>query len=148
MIDAHQRKPHWSFWLIAVLAVVWNAGGAFDYIMCQFEVAFYIDAAAEASPEAAAWLAEMPSWRVGLWAFGVWGGMAGAVLLLVRRSLSIVVYQISIAAIVIGLIADFAVLGVGSLYAGGQGAMIAIILVLSFVQLFYAVRQRRVGVLS
>ena len=66
-------------WIVGVLSLVWNAGGAMDYLMTKLEVASYL----EALPEAALRMVqEAPLWFQVSWAVGVWLSVAGSLLLL------------------------------------------------------------------
>ena len=75
------RRP-WHLWLVGVLALLWNSMGALDYTMTQTRNADYLSSA---SPEQLAWVYAQPAWVDAAWAIGVWGGLAGAALLLLRR---------------------------------------------------------------
>ena len=137
----------WWFWLASVLFVIWNAGGAYDYLMIHTDNPAYLAKAAEAAPEAVAYLDEMPAWRVVLWALAVWGGFAGSVLLLLRRDLAVGAYLVSLAGLGGGLLADMTVLGIADMYGGAQLVMTGAILVGAVVQLWFARFARRAGFL-
>ena len=86
-------KLPWHFWAVGILALVWNGFGATDYLMTQLENRgwFAFMGMDEATTDVAlAWIAAQPAWMSALWALGVWGGLAGALLLLVGAAGSFV----------------------------------------------------------
>jgi len=41
MSDSHVKTPIW-FWILAVIAVLWNAMGAWDYSATQLRLEWYL----------------------------------------------------------------------------------------------------------
>ena len=58
-------------WIVAVLATIWNAFGAFDYVMTQTRNEAYL---ANFTDPQRAYFESFPMWMEATWAFGVWGG--------------------------------------------------------------------------
>jgi len=89
-------KPHWSFWVIAAMALIWNAMGAVNWVT-QIAAPDL-----EAMPE---WwrevVASRPLWAVLAMAVAVFAGMLGAVLLLQRRQAAVLVFSVSLAGTVL-----------------------------------------------
>lgn len=81
-----------SFWIIAVLALLWNSGGAFDYTMTQTQNAAYMASFSEAQLE---FFYGFPAWVIALWAIAVWGGVLGSICLLLRRSIATPIFLVS-----------------------------------------------------
>ena len=72
----------WHFIPVGIIALLWHAGGALDYLLTQIDYAPYT------SQVPAEWLAYfdfLPIWVTAAWAVGVWGGLLGAILLLMRE---------------------------------------------------------------
>ncbi len=147
-IDDHpdgRTRPHWSFWLIAVLAVAWNAFGAYDYLMTQFGGRDYLEQML-AEEQVEAYLA-MSSWAVGAWALAVWSSVLASLALLLRRTWAVPLFGLSLLAMLVSffhqlvLMGDLARQGIGA--AIFPGAIVAIgVFLLSF-----AIRQSRAGIL-
>ena len=137
----------WWFWLVAGLAVLWNLGGAADYLAFSYGHEAYVAKAREAAPEAAAFLEEMPAWRVALWAIAVWFSLAGALLLLFRRHLAVGAYLVGLVGILAGLFLDLTVLRVGALYGGLQLVMSVAVVFGAVFQVWFARRARLTGIL-
>jgi len=66
---ARVRTPV-HLWVVGVLALLWNAMGAFDYLATQFKLEFYVK---QFTPEQLSYFYGFPAWAVAGWAFGVWG---------------------------------------------------------------------------
>ncbi len=88
----------WHLWVIGVIALLWSAMGATDYVMTQTRNEAYMS---EFSPKQLAFFDGIPAWVIAAWAIGVWGGVIGALLLLFRRPIAVWVFLASLLAIVV-----------------------------------------------
>jgi len=81
-------KAPWHLWVLGIVSLLWFAGGANDYVMTKTENAAYLGMAADnmgVSVETIlAYFNDYPAWATVCWALGVWGAVAGALLLLLR----------------------------------------------------------------
>ena len=91
------RTP-WHLWVVGVVAFLWNAIGAFDYVMTESRNAAYMSAF---TPEQLAFFYGFPAWVIAAWAIAVWGGVLGALILLLRRRLAVSVFLVSLIAMVV-----------------------------------------------
>lgn len=78
-------KVPWHLWVVGGLAVLWNALGGYDFIMTATQNAAYLK---RYPPEMLDYWKNMPVWLWGLWAIGVFGGLAGSLALLLRRRIA------------------------------------------------------------
>ena len=85
-------------WIVGALGVVWNAYGCFDYSMKQASASYL----ASLPPEQATMLTQMPLWANVVWAIGVWGGLLGCILLLLRRRWAAHAFRVSLLGAAIG----------------------------------------------
>jgi hypothetical protein len=85
------RAP-WHLWVVGGIALLWNAMGALDYVMSETRNAAYLSGF---SPRQLAFFYAIPAWGIAAWAIGVWGGVLGSLLLLLRRRLAVVVFLAS-----------------------------------------------------
>ena len=93
------RGVHWSFWWVSVFALLWNAGGAINYLM-QTNLEFV-----STLPETHRAIIEgRPTWATGGFAIGVFGGVIGCLLLLLRKSVAYYICIISLLGIIITMI--------------------------------------------
>lgn len=125
-------------WIVAVLALLWNSGGAFDYLMTQTRNASYMSAF---TPEQLSYFYGFPRWVVACWALSVWGGVLGSLLLLLRRRLAVPVFAVSLLTALATFFYNY-VLTRGIEIMGGVGAAVfsAVILAVALALLVYARR--------
>ncbi|MGY6409725.1 MAG: hypothetical protein ACXIUV_01670 [Alkalilacustris sp.] len=93
----------WHFIPVGVIALLWHAGGSLDYVLTQLDFGPYTS---QVPPEWLAYFDAMPAWVTGAWAVGVWGGLLGAVLLVMREHwapLALAVSFVAVAAATIWL---------------------------------------------
>lgn len=109
MSDTAQAKSGvpWHLWAAGVIAVFWNAYGCYDYVMTVTGGEEYLRSLGMPE-EAMAYYAAMPAWMTGVWAIGVWGGLLGAVLLLLRMKWALHAFAVSLAAFVLSLVYTYA----------------------------------------
>lgn len=91
-------------WIVGVLALLWNAMGAFDYLMTQTRNESYMG---NFTPEQLEFFYGFPAWVVALWAIAVWGGVLGTVLLLMRKALAVPVFLVSFVAMALTAVHNF-----------------------------------------
>lgn len=131
-------------WIIGILAVLWNAMGAFDYLATQLRLEFYMS---NFSAEQLDYFYGFPVWMNAAWATAVWGGLLAAVLLLARRRLAVAIFAISLAGLIVSSIYSFG-LSDGMEMMGTGGAIFSlVILLISIAVLLYAMAMSRRGVL-
>jgi hypothetical protein len=133
-------------WLVGAVAILWNAYGAYDYWMSQTARDAYFRTVGMSGPQIAYFHA-MPAWMTGVWAVGVWGGVLGAVLLLLRSRHAAPVFGLSLAAFLVSVLYAFGVSGAGEVMTPRTMIMDAVIAAACLVFAAYAWRMRRVGVL-
>ena len=80
----HRSRAPWHLWVLGLIALVWNGLWAFDYVMTQTQGDAWL---AKMEPNATQWayFHAIPAWVDGAQAVNVWGGVLGALLLLLRR---------------------------------------------------------------
>jgi len=90
------KPPVW-FWIVAVVALLWNALGIMAYLMR----AYLTDEAIAALPqEQQVYLQNQPAWYMGVFALAVFGGTLGSLLLLLRKALAYWVFVVSLVCVV------------------------------------------------
>lgn len=131
MAEASVKAP-WHVWLVGVFALLFNAIGVFDFVMNLWQGPAYL-ASAGMTPEQIAHYRGMPVWMMVVWAVGVFGAFGASVLLLLRRSLAMPVFVVSLVAFLVSLLYTY-VLTNGGAVMGRQmaitSAVIAVLLVL------------------
>lgn len=138
-------KAPLHFWIVAVLASVWNAFGAFDYVMTQTHNEAYL---ANFTDPQRIYFDSFPVWMEATWAFGVWGGMLGAVLLLARSRWAVTAFAVSLAGLAVSTVYQY-VLSTppADMMSGAMIGMNLVIWAIAIGLLWYAMRMRKAGVL-
>jgi hypothetical protein len=138
------RAP-WHLWIIGGIALLWNAMGAMDYVMTETQNQAYMSGF---TPEQLAYFYSFPAWVVSAWAIGVWGGVLGALLLLVRRRLAVWVFLASLLGVIVTTFHNY-VLSNGMEIAGGASSLgfTAVIFLIALALFLYARAMRKRGVL-
>jgi len=104
-VEPRTRAP-WNYWLVSVVAVLWNGFGAYDYVMSHTQGDAYFRQAGMTEAQIA-YMHGYPAWMTAIWALGVWGAVAGAILLLARSRFALYAYVASLAAFVMSLIYSY-----------------------------------------
>lgn len=132
-------------WIIGILAVLWNAMGAFDYSATQFRAEFYMS---QFTAEQLEYFYAFPSWMKAAWAIAVWGSLLGSLGLLLRKSSAVWMFGAAILGLACSSVYNF-VLSNGLEVMGSGGAMFtAIIWVIALLLFFYARAMAKRGVLK
>ena len=100
-MDTMTVKTPWHLWVVGALALLWNGYGGYDYVMTQTNNAAYL---AQFTAEQRAYFDSYPMWMEAVWAVGVWGGVLGAVLLLLRMKWAFHAFLASLIAFAISVV--------------------------------------------
>ena len=133
-------------WIVGILSLLWNAGGAFDYVMSKTKNAGYMS---QLSAEQMAFLENLPTWFTASWAIGVWFSIIGSILLLLRSRFAVQAFALSLIGLIISSIYTYGLAEQRTFEAGGMAAVIfsIIIPVVLILLLIYARAMTRKGVL-
>ena len=143
-MDSIQARAPRLFWITAVFSLVWNAFGAYDYVMTNIRDAAYL---ANFPPETVQYLDAMPYWTIGAWALGVWGALAGSMLLLVRSRFAKYLFGLSLLGLAASTFYQFGSDMPEAMKTAGMNAMILIIWIVAVLLLLYSFRWHREGIL-
>jgi hypothetical protein len=102
-VQTTNRAP-WHLWVVGILSLLWNAMGAFDYLMTETRNEGYMS---QFTAEQLEYFYGIPAWVVAFWAIAVWGAVLGSILLLLRKKLAAGVFLVSFLAMVITTIYNF-----------------------------------------
>jgi hypothetical protein len=110
MNDENVGGVHWSFWLISVVALIFNAMGVINYFV-------QMNADSLASfPEVYRPIIEgRPAWATSAFAIAVFGGSLACLLLLLRKSAAFYVFILSLLGVIVSMIHIFGVAGLSSI---------------------------------
>ncbi|AOW19829.1 hypothetical protein [Urechidicola croceus] len=92
------NKPNVVFWIIGIIALLWNAMGVNQYIQQAYNSESY---RAMYSEEQLAIIDKLPSWYTAIFAIAVFASLIGCILLLLRKKSAVLLFQIAFIAVVI-----------------------------------------------
>ena len=137
-------------WIVGVLALLWNGFGCYDYLMTKMRNTDYLASMMPGvDPQATlAWVDAFPIWAQFGWGLGVWLGLAGGLLLLLRNRWALWAFGLSFVGAILGL--GYQLVAAPPL-RGAEGPMFEIIpiviILIAGALLIYARRQVAKGVL-
>lgn len=99
-----KSKAPWHLWAVGIVGFLWSAMGAMDYIMTQTRNETYM---AAFTAEQLEFFYGLPTWTVAAWAIAVWGGVLGAVFLLLRMRIAVQVFLASFIAMLLTAIQNY-----------------------------------------
>ncbi|MGE5318592.1 MAG: hypothetical protein ACM3KD_00290 [Hyphomicrobiaceae bacterium] len=138
-------KTPWHLWVVGVLALLWNAAGAFDYFMTETRNASYMNSFTAGQ---LAYFDSIPKWAIATWALGVWGGVLGSVLLLFRRRLAVAVFAVSLVSAALTFLYNYVLSNGLEVMGGGIALLFAgVILLIAALLLWYARYMAKSGAL-
>lgn len=139
-----QSKPiaptPWHVWVVGGLLLLMNAPVAFGYIANLIDFEPYM---AQFSEQSLDYYDNTPLWMIIMWGFSILGGVAGAVLLLLRRKLAVPVTAIAWICSVVA--AAYSV--VNPPPEGASNAVTAIVIVVALLILIYMYRLQKLLIL-
>lgn len=129
------NKPHYTFWIVAVVGLLWNLAGCMNYVM-------------QTNPESVAQMPEVyqliinnrPGWATGSFAVAVFGGAVGCILMLMRRKVAVYLFVLSL----LGIIGT----SVFTVMVAGLSGMVVLTLLIGAALLWYSTIARRSGWLA
>lgn len=138
-------KPSTGFWVISIVALIWNAMG----VMAYLGQAYMTDEVRDALPEAQRALYEnVPSWVTAAFAVAVFGGLLGCLLLLLRKKMATSVLMLSLIGIIVQMVYNFFMSNAAEAYGPGGMIMPIMVLVIGFFLVWFSKNATAKGWLS
>lgn len=131
-------------WIVGALALLWNSGGAFDYVATQLRLEGYMS---QFSQEQLDYFYAFPAWAVAAWAVAVWFAVFGSLALLLRRRLAYALFTISLAAMIVSTVHSFALADGAEMMGSGGMVFSGLIVVMGILLVWYSKSMTTRGVL-
>jgi len=147
--NAERRTPV-HLWIVGVLALLWNGIGCYDYLMTRMRNTDYFESMMPGTDPNAilAYIDSFPVWAQAGWAFGVWGGLVGALLLLIRSRYAVWSFLLSLIGAILGLGYQIANPGgPAGMHEGAGAVMPYIIIAIAAFLAWYSWNAQKKGVL-
>lgn len=142
--SAETRVPA-HLWIVGVLALLWNGFGCYDYLLTNLKNQTYLT---QFSADQLAYMNSLPAWLTGSWAIGVWGGLAGSILLLMRSRYAVWMLGLSLIGAIVGLVYQmFLTKMPASMKEGMMGIMPWVIILIAAFLFWYSWNAEKKGLL-
>lgn len=96
MTDSTANKPPIWFWIVSVIAFIWNGMGAYHYLIQAYNTEAYQQMY---TPEQLDIVANMPTWTTAAFAISVFGGVLASIGLLIRKNWATKLWLLSLIAV-------------------------------------------------
>ncbi|WP_420318251.1 hypothetical protein [Ekhidna sp.] len=134
MTNGSGKPPTW-FWVVSVLALIWNLMGVGAYLSQAYTSD---DVFAQMEQAMQDLINATPGWVTAAFAIAVWGGALGCILLLMRKKLSQMVLIISLAGIVVQMFYNVFISNAMDVYGPGGAIMPIMTLGIGIALVFFA----------
>ncbi len=128
------NPPKW-FWLVSILALIWNILGVIAYLSQVYASPEAIEALPQIERDL---LDSSPSWVTAAFAIAVWAGTLGCILLLLRKVMAHFVLVISLIGVVVQMSWVFFVSNSLEVYGPGQSVMPIFVLIVGLLLILFA----------
>ncbi|ARV13259.1 hypothetical protein [Gilvibacter sp. SZ-19] len=139
------KKPTALFWVIAIVALVWNIFGVLAYL----GQAFMTEETLKMLPTAEQELyAVTPSWVTAAFAIAVWFGLLGAIALLIKKRFAYPLFLLSLLGVIGQQVYSYFLSDTLEVYGNQAIIMPVIVLILSIVFVWYSKKSIQEGILK
>ena len=90
---SNSSKPPIGFWIVSIVALLWNLAGVSNYLMQAFATPEML---AEMPEHQRQYMEQTPSWVIACFAVAVWGGAVGSLMLLLRKKVAYLILIVSL----------------------------------------------------
>lgn len=139
------KKPPMWFWIVSVLALIWNGLGVMNYlgqVMAPDDLFSQMEKAMRDLIE------NRPTWATAAFATAVWAGALGSLLLLLRRKIAHPILILSFVGIVVQMYYNYFIANSLSDYGPGEHSMAVMILGVGFGLIYLAKKGKSLGWLN
>ena len=109
----------WHLWLVGILGGLWSSIGVLSFMLTQMNVEAVMS---RFPPQQREYFESFPLWAVAFWAIGVFGGVIGCLLLLLKNRLAFHVLLGSVIGAIVSNLGGLFLLG-GMEVMGGTSAL-------------------------
>jgi len=137
------KSPIW-FWVVGVVALLWNGLGVLAYLQQTLMSAEEFAALPRAQQDL---LSTQPVWVTAAFAIAVFGGFVAAIAFLLRKRIAVRLFLVSLLAVIVQFGSYFVVDGYLELLSGQQWVMPVLILACAIAFLLIARQAEKKGLL-
>ena len=89
---SNTNKPNIAFWIIGVIALLWNFMGVTNYLGQAYKLDAIMSGLTE---EQVALIDNLPAWMTALFAIAVFSGVIGSIAFLMRKKVAVLLFALS-----------------------------------------------------
>ena len=138
--DSDVSKPSWLFWTVGWIGLAWNAIGIMTFLMSATLSQEALEAMA---PAERALHTDVPTLVMWAYAIAVFGGTLACALLLLRKTLAIAAFSISLGAILIQMAHALLFTPMLDVLGASAGILPVMIIAIAAYVLWYAMRANK-----
>ena len=140
------NKPGVVYWIIGVVALLWNALGVNAYLQEAYQTESFL---AAYNTEQLALMNSTPAWVTAIFAIAVFSGTLGAFLLLLKKKLAVPLLLISFVTALVQMCYSFFATNSAELFGTFQGIVMPILIIIfSAFLVWYSKDAKAKGILS
>lgn len=139
------NKPGTSFWIIGIVALIWNLMGVYAYLAQAYMTA---DELAALPTEQQELYTNVPAWVTAAFALAVFGGALGCILLLLRKKLATFVFIISFVSILAQMTYNLFMSKAADVYGPGSYLMPLMVVIIGAFLVWYSKKMETQGILK
>lgn len=133
MTNSRTNKPPMWFWIVSVIALLWNGAGVYQYLQQAYNTESF---RAMYNEEQLSMIENTPSWAIAAFAIAVFGGFLGCLALLLRKKWARPLFLLSLIGIIVQMIYNFFVIDSMAIYGPGAVAMPIMVIVVGILLLW------------
>lgn len=96
-------KAGWHIWLVGIIGILWNGFGSLDFTLTTMRVEAWLAPYPKAVVDH---IFSLPWWMFGLWAVGVFGGLAASIALLMKSKAAATLFPASLIAAMVSFVVN------------------------------------------
>lgn len=127
MSEKSTVKPPMWFWIVSILALIWNLMGVMAYLGQAYMTE---EMMAEYPAEELALIEMTPAWVTAAFAIAVWGGLLGCLALLLRKKWAKTILTLSLIGILVQMSHSFFMTNAIEVYGQVQGIVTPLIVII------------------
>ena len=140
------NKPNPIFWMIGIIALLWNAMGVDAYIQQAYNTerhqAMYPD------PKQLEIVNNLPSWLTAVFAIAVFAGLLGCILMLFKKKMANLFFKLSLFAVIIQTVYNLFINEGKDMYGTFEYSMLISIPIAAIFLMLYSKKSTEKGWLS
>lgn len=138
-------KPKPLFWVIAIVALLWNVMGVISYLGQKLMTPEMLGKLPQEQQDM---YNQMPMWATAAFAIAVWGGLAASISMVVRKKWANQLFILSFVGIVVQMVYNVFISNALEVYGPGGLVMPVMILAFGLLFIFYSKHAIKKGWLS